>query len=62
VPEDSARVHREMRVVNDVVGPCAGMTWRWGGWPLFHGHGGASVATDAIGYSKVSIRGYGLPS
>jgi hypothetical protein len=46
--------------MTDVVGPCVGPTWRWGGWPLFHDHDGSSVAPYAIGYIEISIRGYGL--
>jgi hypothetical protein len=48
--------------MTNAVGPCVGSTQRWRGWPLFHGHGGWSVVTDAIGDIEVSICGYGLPS
>jgi hypothetical protein len=51
-----------LRDETNAMGKCIGSTWRWGGWPLFHGHGGASVVTDATGDSEVSIRGFQLPS
>jgi hypothetical protein len=44
----------------DAMGTCVGLTWRRGGWPLLHGHGGSSVASDATSDSVISIRGYGL--
>jgi len=49
LPEDPARVHGAKRVATNAVGPRVGPTWRLGGWPLFHGHGGSSVALDATG-------------
>jgi hypothetical protein len=51
-----------MRATTDAVIPCAGSKWRWRGWPLFHGHGGTSVATDATSDSEVSICRYGVLS
>jgi hypothetical protein len=57
-PADSTRASVAVRAVIDAMGTCFGLTWRRGGWPLLHDHGGLSVVSYATSDSSISICRY----
>jgi hypothetical protein len=45
----------------DAMGINFGMTWRWGGCPLFYGQVGTCVASDSTDHPTVPVWWDGLP-